>query len=187
MDLLGHSAGANVAVQYAARYPENTGKLVLITPGTAAVGITVTGGMRRGLARLRKDEPWFPAAFAALEAITGGTGSDWAAIALFFWGRWDAAARNHPASKPPSNKEAVAHFAAEGAFDPAATRAALAAHEGPVLVLAGEFDVNSPPAAMAELAGLFPAASLVVQPGAAHYPWLDDADRFEAATAAFLR
>jgi pimeloyl-ACP methyl ester carboxylesterase len=187
IDLLGHSAGANIAVQYAARHPTKLGKLVLVTPGPAAVGITVTGAMRRELAQLRKGEPWFPAAFAALEAITEGTGSDWAAIAPFFWGRWDAAAQNHPAARPPSNKEAVALFATEGAFDPQTTRAALAVHEGPVLLLAGGFDMNSPPAAVSELAGLFSDASFVVQSGAGHYPWLDDADQFVATTAAFLR
>lgn len=187
MDLLGHSAGTNIAVQYAARYPNNIGKLVLITPSSAAVGVTITGAMRRELAQLRKGEPWFPAAFAALEAIIAGSGSSREAIAPFFWGRWDAAAQNHPAAGPPSNKEAVAHFATEGAFDPETTRAALAAHEGPVLLLAGEFDLNSPPLAVAEIAGLFPDASLVVQSGAGHYPWLDDADRFVATTAAFLR
>jgi proline iminopeptidase len=187
MDLLGHSGGTNIAVQYAARHPANIGKLVLITPSSAAVGITITAAMRRELAQLRKDEPWFPAAFAALVAITEGTGSDRDAIAPFLWGRWDAAAQHHPATSPPSNKEAVAHFAAEGAFDPETTRAALAEHEGPVLLLAGEFDLNSPPPAVAELADLFPDATLVVQPAAGHYPWVDDPDRFLATTTAFLR
>jgi len=186
MDLLGHSAGTNIAVQYAARYPKNVGKLVLVTPSAAAVGITVTGAMRRELAQLRKDESWFPAAFAALVALTEGRGGDREAIAPFFWGRWDAAARRHPAAGPPSNEEAVAHFADDGAFDPETTRAALADHEGPVLLLAGEVDLNSPPPAVTEFAGLFPDAALVVQPGAGHYPWVDDADRFVATTAAFL-
>jgi proline iminopeptidase len=187
LDLLGHSGGTNIAVQYAARHPAKIGKLVLITPGPAAVGITITAAMRRELAQLRKDEPWFPAAFAALVAITEGTGSDWDAIAPFLWGRWDAEAQRHPATSPPSNEEAVAGFAAEGAFDPETTRAALAAHEGPVLLLAGEFDLNSPPPAVAELADLFPDATLVVQPAAGHYPWVDDPDRFLATTTAFLR
>jgi pimeloyl-ACP methyl ester carboxylesterase len=40
---------------------------------------------------------------------------------------------------------------------------------------------------VAEFAGLFPDASLVVQPGAGHYPWVDDPDRFVASMAAFLR
>jgi proline iminopeptidase len=39
---------------------------------------------------------------------------------------------------------------------------------------------------VAEFADLFSDATLEVQPGAAHYPWLDDADRFVATTAAFL-
>ena len=47
MDLLGHSAGVNLAVLYAARYPENVSKLALIAPSTRAVGITITGEMRR--------------------------------------------------------------------------------------------------------------------------------------------
>jgi pimeloyl-ACP methyl ester carboxylesterase len=84
------------------------------------------------------------------------------------------------------NGEAAAAYGAEGAFDPDATRAALARFVAPVLVLAGEADLNSPPGAMAELAGLFPDARLVVQPGAGHFPWLDDADAFVATTAAFL-
>ncbi|MFF1969280.1 alpha/beta fold hydrolase [Streptomyces sp. NPDC058232] len=186
MDLLGHSAGTNIATQYAARYPKNISKLALIGPSTRAVGIAITGETRRELAQLRRDEPWFPAAFAALEAITTGTGSDSEAITPFFYGRWDAVARRHHAAGRPSNQEAVALFAAEGAFSPEPTRAALAAFEAPVLLLAGECDLNSPPQSAAEFAGLFPAATLVVQPGAGHYPWLDDADRFVATTAAFL-
>lgn len=185
-DLLGHSAGANIATQYVARYPANVGKLVLVGPGTRAVGVEISGETRRELARRRKNEPWFPVAFAALEAITEGTGSDWEAIAPFFCGRWDAAAQQHYAAARPSNQDAVAGFAAEGAFSPGATRAALAACEAPVLVLGGEFDLNSPPLPVAEFAALFPDATLVVQPGAGHYPWLDDADRFVATTAAFL-
>ncbi len=186
MDLLAHCAGANLAAQYAARFPHRVSRLALITPSTRAVGIDITWEARRDLAQLRRNEPWFPAAFAALEAIGAGTGSDVDAIAPFLCGRWDDRARRHHAAGRPGNTEAAALFAAEGAFDPAATRAALAAFAAPVLLLAGEFDLNSPPRSAAEFAGLFPDASLVVQPGAGHSPWVDDADRFVAATAAFL-
>ncbi|MDT0343793.1 alpha/beta fold hydrolase [Streptomyces litchfieldiae] len=189
MDVLAHSAGANVAARYAERHPERVGRLALITPSVMAVGITVPGETRRETALLRRDEPWFPAAFAALEAVVAGRATDesWQAIAPFFYGRWDKAARAHRAAEEGrKNDEAAAVFGAEGAFDPDTTRAALARFASPVLVLAGEFDLNSPPPAMTELAGLFPHARLVVQPGAGHFPWLDDADRFVAAIAAFL-
>ncbi|WP_103510406.1 alpha/beta fold hydrolase [Streptomyces sp. SM13] len=186
MDILAHSGGANLAVRYAARHPRRVGRLVLVGPGLRALGVPVDGGTRRALALRRAGEPWFPAAFAALEAIMAGSGGDWEAVAPFFCGRWDAGARRHHEAGRPENAEAVAGFAAEGAFDPAATRAALAGFASPVLLLAGEFDLNSPPAAVASGAELFTHGVCVVQPGAGHYPWIDDADRFVATVAPFL-
>jgi proline iminopeptidase len=189
LDLLAHCAGANLATLYVARHPERVSKLVLITPSTMAVGIAATGESRLETARLRKDEPWFGAAFAALETIVAGNATDdsWKAIDPFFYGRWDAAAQAHQAAQDGHrNQQAAAAFGAEGAFDPEATRAALAAFDAPVLLLAGEVDLNTIPSVVAEFAELFPNAELVVQPGAGHFPWLDDADRFVATTATFL-
>jgi pimeloyl-ACP methyl ester carboxylesterase len=189
LDLLAHSAGANLAVLYVARHPRRVGKLALIAPSTMAVGIAVTGEARRETALLRKDEPWFGAAFAALEAIIAGNATDdsWKAIDPFFYGRWDAAAQAHQAAQDGHrNHEAAAAFGAEGAYDPQATRAALAACNAPVLLLAGEVDLNTMPSVVAVFAQLFPNAEFVVQPGAGHFPWLDGADRFVASTATFL-
>lgn len=189
MDLLAHSGGANLAARYVTRHPERVGKLALITPSVMAVGITITGEARLEIARLRQDEPWFAAAFAALEAIVAGraTGDSWQAIAPFSYGRWDEAAQAHQAAEAGQrNMEAMSAFAAEGAFDPAATRTALARFERPVLLLAGEVDLAAPPPVMAEFTGLFPNAELVVQPGAGHFPWLDDTERFVATAGAFL-
>jgi pimeloyl-ACP methyl ester carboxylesterase len=189
MDLLAHSAGANLAVRYVRRHPGRVRRLVLLTPSVKAVGITITADVRRATAQLRRDEPWFPAASAALEAIIAGevtTGSA-QAVAPFWYGRWDEAARAHRAAEDAQrNEEAAAAFGAEGAFDPDADRAALARFTAPVLLLVGEVDLAAPPAAMTEFAELLPYAELVIQPGASHFPWLDDADRFVATTAAFL-
>lgn len=147
IDLLGHSAGANIAVQYAARYPERVGRLVLVTPSTRAVGVAIDGATRRETALLRKDEPWFPEAFAALEAIVSGnaTADSWQAIAPFSYGNWDTAAQAHQAAEAYQQNPAVTEaFGADGAFEPEATRAALAAFGAPVLVVAGEFDLGAP-------------------------------------------
>lgn len=190
MDLLAHSAGANLALLYATRHPERVGKLALICPSVAAVGITITQDVRRETARRREDEPWFPVAFAALENVMAGqaTGDAFQAIAPFWYGRWDGTAQAHKAAEDEQrNSEAAAVFGSAGAFDPQATRAALTRFSSPVLLLAGEVDLNSPPPAMTEFAQLFPHAELVVQAGAGHFPWLDDADRFVATTSAFLR
>jgi proline iminopeptidase len=188
-DMLAHSAGANIAVQYAVRHQRRVQKLALITPSMRAVGLEPDSEMRREIVKLRQEEPWFAEAAAAFERIDTGAGTedDWNALAPFFYGRWDAAAQAHSAAgENQTNEGAAQAFAAEGAFDPVATRAALAALGSPVLVLAGGLDLQRPPRVAAEFAALFPAAQLVVQPGAGHYPWLDDADRFVSAVTAFL-
>jgi proline iminopeptidase len=189
LDLLAHSAGTNLAALYLARYPARVSKLVLITPSLFAVGIAVTGEARRETALLRKNEPWFPAAFAALEAIVAGEATDesWKAIDPFVYGRWDAAAQSHNASQEGRrNDEAAAVYGAQGAYDPEEVRAAFATCSVPVLLVAGETDLNSVPGAVAEYAGLFPDAEFVVQPAAGHFPWLDDADQFTGTVATFL-
>ena len=188
-DLLGHSAGANIAVQYAARHQQQVTKLALITPSGRAVELEPDNELRRQIVKLRHDEPWFAEAAAAFERIDAGTGTayDWRAIAPFVYGRWDTAAQAHRAAEEAQTNQDAAHaFAAGGAFDAAATRAALAAFGSPVLILAGAFDLVRPLAVLAEFAELFPVAQLVVQPGAGHYPWLDDAGRFVSAVTAFL-
>lgn len=189
MDLLGHSAGANLATLYTAAHPSRIRRIALITPSTGAVGITPTGESRLTVARLRSREPWFGPAYAALQAIVAGNSdaSSWEAITAFFYGRWDGAAEAHNAAQADrQNQEAAAAFGAEGAFDASATRAALAACPASVLLLAGEVDVNSPPPVVWEFAELFPNADVVVQPRAGHFPWIDDPDLFVATITAFL-
>src|SRR5260370_41691273 len=72
MDLLAHSAGAILATLYAAAYPEHLSRLILITPGLAAVGVDRTEEQFRAALEHLADEPWYPAALAALEKIMAG-------------------------------------------------------------------------------------------------------------------
>jgi pimeloyl-ACP methyl ester carboxylesterase len=189
VDLLGHSAGASIVVRYALAAPRRVGKLALITPSGRAVDVEPDTEQRREIINLRRGEPWFPAAAAAFERVAAGgeADGDWDAIAPFFYGRWDATAQAHAAAaQAQANEEAARGFGAEGAFDPAATRAALAGFAAPVLVLGGSVDLQRPPAVLAEFTGLFPAGRLSIQPGAGHYPWLDEPGWFTAAVTAFL-
>ncbi|MQY11143.1 Proline iminopeptidase [Streptomyces sp. RB5] len=189
MDLLAHSAGTNLALLYAVRYPRYVRSLVLVAPSAAAVDLHPSDEVRREVARLRAKEPWFDEAWAALTDLQAGTVTPdtITAIAPFRYGRWNADARAHAqAEDKQRNAVAAAGFNAEGAYDPAGLRAALGSLSVPVLLVAGELDVNSPPAAVAEQAALFPDARLVVQPGAGHFPWLDDPEAFTATVADFL-
>jgi pimeloyl-ACP methyl ester carboxylesterase len=187
MDLLGHSAGGSLAVLYAARYPELVRRLVLVTPSPRVVGVDITDADRREIAELRRDEPWFPDAFAAFERIWAGepTATDWDAIEPFSHGRWDDAARA-TIDGAPTNDAAASVYYSEGALDPDATKKALAGLTAPVLLLAGEYDVGLPPKRAAEYVSLFPNAELAVQPASGHYPWLDDPKRFAMTVEEFL-
>ncbi|GAA1818728.1 alpha/beta hydrolase [Actinomadura chokoriensis] len=183
-DVLAHSAGGDIALMYAARFPQRVRSLVLVTARARALGIDFTVEQRLEAAELRRGEPWFKAGFDAFKAILAGTATDadWDAAAPFFYGRWDDAAREHAASEvEQTNEEAAELYASSGAFEP------VAAADTPALILAGELDGGPLPRVAANIAGLFAHAELVVQPGAGHYPWLDDPDRFVRTVAGFLR
>jgi pimeloyl-ACP methyl ester carboxylesterase len=190
IDLLTHSGGAALAVRYAARHPQRIQRLVLVCPSPRVVGVEVSDGDRREIAQLRRDEAWFPPAYAAFGRLWAGeaTDADFAAIAPFMHGRWDStAAAQEALTASQRNAVAAAAYYGDGALDPPATRAALAQLTARVLLLAGGYDVQLPPNRAAEYAGLFPNATVAVQPGAGHSPWLDDPEWFTRTVAGFLR
>ncbi|MFV0137639.1 alpha/beta fold hydrolase [Streptomyces sp. HMX87] len=187
MDVLAHSAGGSLAMLYAARYPARVARLALVTVTPWALGMPATAEDRRAAALLRRDEPWYAGALGPFEAWLAGTGDYAPAFAPFFHGRWDEAARAHESrGDAETNDEAAEVFGAEGAYDPPATRAALARFPGPVLVLAGELDGGPRPDLARRGAEVFPRAEYAVQPGAAHYPWMDDPEWFVRRVVSFL-
>ncbi|MXM65984.1 alpha/beta fold hydrolase [Streptomyces sp. HUCO-GS316] len=187
MDLLAHSAGGSLAMLYTARYPDRVARLALITAIPWALGLPVPADDRLAAARLREDEPWFAEAFPVFEAWLAGQADFDPVIVPFFWGRWDDAARDLNARADElCNDEAADVYGSEGAYDPPATRAALSTVTAPVLVLAGELDGGPRPGLARHAADVFPQAEFAVQPGAGHYPWLDDPEWFAGRTAAFF-
>ena len=188
LDLLAHSAGAVLATLYAAAHTDRLTRLILITPGLAAVGVQTTeeqmvAGLRRSAA-----EPWYPTAIAALEKIMAGDLSmdAYRASRPFFYGRWDEVAQAHATVGIASR-----HMAARDGYfaglelDVPATRAALARLSAPVLLYGGEVDPMVPPAVLEQAAPLFPDPTVVIQGAAAHFPWLDDPAAFAATVSAF--
>jgi pimeloyl-ACP methyl ester carboxylesterase len=189
MDLLGHSAAGNLATLYAAAYPHRVARLILLTPGLQAVGVEETDQQWRAALARRSGEPWYPAALAAVE---NAEASDESAETRrgympFFYGRWDDAAQAHVEVGVGERSRPVRDgFRAEGAFNPPETREAAGRLAAPVLVYAGELDAAPRPETAAAGALLFPNATVTVQPGAAHFPWLDDPVFFTAAITSFL-
>ncbi|MFC9132576.1 alpha/beta fold hydrolase [Streptomyces sp. NPDC057099] len=187
MDVLAHSAGGSLAMLYAARCPERLGRLALVTATPWALGLPATAEDRLAAARLREPEPWFTDAFPAFEAWLTGTADFDPVFLPFFYGRWDYAARAHAGrEEDETNDDAGELYGADGAYDPDATRTALARVTAPVLVLAGEVDGGPRPGLARRAAEVFPAAEFAVQPGAGHYPWLDDPEWFVRRVAAFF-
>lgn len=190
MDLLGHSAAADLAVLYAAAHPRRVGRLLLITPVTFALGLSLTEAEFADSMARRSGEPWYPDARAAVLAVDreGDTVGKRLAYAPLFYGRWDEAARAHSAVEFAGRAPAAeAGFYADGAFNPDRTRAELSRLSTPVLVYVGGLDVNPTAELGARAVRLFPRGELAVQPGAGHVPWLDDPVAFCAAVEGFLR
>jgi pimeloyl-ACP methyl ester carboxylesterase len=194
MDLLAHSAAGDIALLYAARFPHRLSHLALITPGTRAVDLEPVGTV--GAVTARSTEWWYATAKAALEAlqraIAAGARSEELTphrlgAAPFLYGRWDERARAHAEAET----EERSHPGTDGYYagfapDQQTVRANLADLDVPVLIVAGERDINPTPTAAAALAALFPRADLAVQPGAGHFPWLDDPAAFARILLRFL-
>jgi len=189
IDLLGHSAAGDLAELYAAAYPERLDHLVLLTPALRAVGMEMSDEEQRAAMERRSGEPWCAGAMAAVEKADAGDDSAETRYGYmpFFYGRWDQGAQAHARVGISERSRAVrAGYAADGAFHPEATRAALDKLAAPTLIYVGELDIGPTADLAARAARLFPHCEVVMQPGAAHFPWLDDPAWFAAAINSFL-
>lgn len=189
VDVIAHSGGASLAMLYAAAHPDRIGKLALITPSARAVDIPPTPAEVQASYERRAHEPWYAEARAAMDAWDAGTETPQQrqlAKALVY-GRWDDAAQAHAAAEDETTTpNAHLIYYADGAFDPDATRAGLGKVAGDVLVLVGGADPVTPVRLGVELGELFPNAQVVVQPGAGHFPWVDDPVWFAGRVSRFL-
>ncbi|USX54318.1 alpha/beta fold hydrolase [Lentzea sp. HUAS12] len=189
VDVLGHSAGAGIAMGYAADFPDRIGKLVLLTPALRSVGLSPEQSDWDAFLEARAGEPWFEAATTALERTAAGDDSvsNRVAASPLLYARWDARAQAHAEAELGQWKYEVAlGYNAEGAFVPGVLRRALVDFGRPVLVYACSEDPISPVRRCAELVGLFPDATLSVHEGVGHFPWVEEPERVAREVEAFL-
>ncbi|MGW6928690.1 alpha/beta fold hydrolase [Lentzea sp. NPDC054927] len=189
VDVLGHSAGAGIAMGYAADFPDRVGKLVLLTPALRSVGLSPEQSDWDTFLAARAGEPWFESATTALERNAAGDDSveNRVAASPLLYARWDERSQAHANAELGQWKYAVAlGYNAEGAFVPGVLRRALADFDHPVLVYACSVDPISPVRRCAELAELFPDATLYVHEGVGHYPWVEEPEQVAGQIAAFL-
>jgi pimeloyl-ACP methyl ester carboxylesterase len=183
IELFAHSAGASLALLYAAAHPERVAALTLVTPNLSTLGLGSTEEHRAEARRLRAQEDWYAEAEAAAERIRqdedGASDEDWLLYGRFAYGRWDEEIEQYERdSAEQYNWAAAGQYHAPGAFEPDLVKVGLARLTAPVLLLAAEYDAIPLPRVAAVAAGSFPAARLAVQPGAGHFPWIDDPKAF---------
>jgi pimeloyl-ACP methyl ester carboxylesterase len=179
-DLLGHSAGAGVAMLYAAAHPERVDRLVLLTPGLRVAGVPPVGMDEAYQARA--GEPWYAAALAAfdeMDALEPDAPAEQRtrlelAVAPFMYGEWNDIAAAHYAIAGGNRAGAAQRGYYDGLeLDHADLHARLGRLDSRVLVIAGALDTAPTPAAAAALGAVFRHAT-VATVGGAHNPWLDD-------------
>jgi proline iminopeptidase len=182
LDLLGQSAGAWPAMQFAARHPERVAHLVLLCPSRIPIPPQPDEPDREQLAeQLFAAEPWFPAAIAAWN----DDDSDPVDFAPMTYAADTPAVRAHATrmENEPANQAARQGFW-KSDFD----RAALDSLTALVTIIAGDRDIVTGLRAPEILAGWFPNATLRWIAGAGHMPWVVDpvatSEAIEAALTA---
>jgi pimeloyl-ACP methyl ester carboxylesterase len=180
LDVLGHSHGGFVAINWAGNHPDRVGRLVL-----ASTTPRFTDEIREARAQRiesHRGRPYFEDALAALEIHQRGGYSSDGELADLFVRDWqlqiapeiDYDPIREGLSRAGNNADALRHFndRVAGGMD---QRALLERIGAPTLVLAAELDPFA--AAAAETADHLPHASLVVLPGADHFTFLEEESR----------
>ena len=177
--VMGHSAGAAVALTFAVRYPEMVDRLVLFGPGPFAgldvsaagapppVGAWIEAARTHGLDSLRAGiARWAASHF-------GATPPEGVALAQRLLATYSGADLLDPT--PPSNLVPPAH-----ADDLASVRA-------PTLVILGEQEMPANRIAADAIAARIPGARKVVIPGGGHVVNCAQPEPFAAEVLGFLR
>jgi proline iminopeptidase len=169
-DLLAHSAGALTAQEFAVRYPERLGSLVLVTPA-GRVEREVDDAEVAAIRKRREGEP-------------EGAKAQAAGAQPWEYGVWSEEARAHHGAEYPEPpfwlRQSFYRQAVPGRL------ARLASVPNPVLSIAGGQDGMAGTAPARLVASAYPNGRLIVMPGCAHWPWVDAPGEFRDLVAGFL-
>ncbi|MFY9556047.1 MAG: alpha/beta hydrolase [Blastocatellia bacterium] len=172
--ILGHSFGATIALNYALRHPANVKRLILVS--AAAAVENPYEGEKRILKRLSPSEM---AAYRSSEGLTGAAKP------------CDRVRRRYSVLYPYYFHKLVpyefergvytAYFDALGKKQALASdstshdvRGELAKIKAPVLVIAGRYDLVTPPDQSTELASGLPQSRLVLMEHSGHFPFFEE-------------
>jgi pimeloyl-ACP methyl ester carboxylesterase len=191
-DLLGHSHGGFVAMTWAGTHPERVGRLVLAN--TTPRFTDAIRAARQERARSHEGQPYYEDAMDALRAHQQGrfasddelTDLYRREMSLFAPVGADIAPVGEAMARAGTNADALRHFN-EVVSGPMDLRPLLARIEAPTLVIGGALDPFGPPAQQ-EIADALPDATLVILPGADHFPFLEpgQGEKWQRAVLEFL-
>jgi proline iminopeptidase len=185
--LLGVSAAGPVVLQYALDHPEHLSHLILV--GSAAPYPDEGQEFEIGVQQ-RQQEPWYPAAHAALDRLGAHDYADGQQLAHlvatglvpFCFRTWDAVAQRFAA------QVAAMTFSVE-AWEHANSgdlRPRLPEVQIPTLLLCGEDDIMCPPRIARAIAELLPQAHLVMLEHCGHMPSFEQPERFHTLIRQFV-
>ena len=184
--LLGHSAGARLAISYAVQFADVLGRMVLVTPPTS--GFVEVKSDADVLIERRRGEPAVDAAIAAWDV--GPDGEDdgafnaWQAkIAPLSYAVWGPAAQNHAVIGAYSFRANRAYFSVPPPEDLAARFGESVAK---TLVIAGADDCITGVAPVVALSELVSRGSIAMIDHCGHYPWIEQPAAFRAVLDPFL-
>lgn len=189
VDLLAHSAGCPVVLLHAVRNPDAVRRLVIVTPSGRPFGWTPDD--LDAIRSTRADEPWYAEAAdaaAMLEDASPRLRNELERMTRPFWyGRWDANAREHAASADSQmSLRANAGYMPGSDYDVDRARESLKDIRAEALVVVGEKDALTGVSVAEKFVSVLPKAEVAVVPGAGHFPWVDEPEAFSSAVRSFL-